>query len=143
MVAAASVRAKNRGGGFARPGPRPSVATDRGLRRIRGMAPRQITDERALATALGAERYLLFKHSNRCYISTVAFRQYGAFAAAHPEVPTGWIDVLAQREWSRRIARETGVKHESPQALWIRDGWVAWNASHGGITAAELDRVTG
>ena len=62
--------------------------------------------------------------------------------ASNPDVPTGWIDVVKQRESSRWVAEHLGVTHESPQAIWIRDGDVAWHASHGGITAKELDRVT-
>jgi bacillithiol system protein YtxJ len=106
------------------------------------VAPPRITDDSALTLALGAERYLLFKHSHRCPISGRAFREYEAFAARHPDLPTGWIDVVDQRALSNRVADKTGVTHESPQALWIRDGAVAWNASHGTITASELERIT-
>ena len=34
--------------------------------------------------------------------------------------------------------RVTGVRHESPQALWIVAGRVAWHASHFDITVAAL-----
>jgi bacillithiol system protein YtxJ len=106
------------------------------------MAPRQIDDRADLDLALGAERFLLFKHSNRCPISFHAFREYEDFAARNPDVPTGWIDVVKQRDWSRWVAESLGVVHQSPQALWVRDGHVAWHASHGQITARELARVT-
>ncbi len=107
-----------------------------------GVSNNQILDRNQLDLALGAERYLLFKHSSRCPISFHAQREYEAFVEAHPNVPTGWIDVVKQRDWSRWAAEVLGVTHESPQAIWIRDGHAAWHASHGGITAKELDRVT-
>jgi bacillithiol system protein YtxJ len=30
------------------------------------------------------------------------------------------------------------VEHQSPQALFVRDGKVVWHASHGGITRKAL-----
>ncbi len=98
----------------------------------------QITDRTRLEEALRAERFLLFKHSNRCPVSTRAQSEYEAFVQAHSDVPTGWIDVVDQHEWSLWVAAESGVEHQSPQALWIRDGRVAWSASHFKITQAAL-----
>ena len=43
--------------------------------------------------------------------------------------------VQRARELSQEIARRTGVRHESPQALVVRNGEVVWNASHYDITA--------
>ena len=57
---------------------------------------------------------------------------------AHPNVPTAWIDVIGERPWSRHVAEATGVTHQSPQALLVRDGSVVWHASHGGITRKTL-----
>jgi bacillithiol system protein YtxJ len=99
-------------------------------------------DERAIDAALRAERFLLFKHSNRCSISARAFREYEAFVAAHPETPAGWIDVVAHRPLSLRVAECTGVAHQSPQALWIRDGAVSWRASHTSITRDALEGLS-
>jgi bacillithiol system protein YtxJ len=42
--------------------------------------------------------------------------------------------IQENRELSELIARETAVRHESPQVLLFRDGRVTWSASHGGIT---------
>jgi bacillithiol system protein YtxJ len=101
----------------------------------------QITDEEALDRALGADVFLLFKHSRSCPISARAFREYEAFLAAREGLATGWIDVVAQRSWSQRVAAATGVPHQSPQALLVRGGRVAWNASHYDITAAAMERA--
>ena len=101
----------------------------------------RIEDRSGLREALGADLFLLFKQSFRCPISLRAFAEYEAFVAAHPDVPTGWIDVVADRELSQEAARRTGVTHESPQALLIRDGAVAWHASHGAITVEALAKA--
>lgn len=92
----------------------------------------------AAEAALSAARFLLFKHSDRCPVSHAAFREYEAFVAAHPDVPTGWIDVIGGRTVSQHVAARTGVTHESPQAFWISGGRVAWHASHDAITADAL-----
>jgi len=101
----------------------------------------QITDRDRLAEALGTPRFLLFKHSHRCPISTRARAEYDAFVAAHPDVATGWIDVVADRELSLAAADETGVEHASPQALLLREGRAAWHASHFDITEAALEEA--
>ncbi len=98
----------------------------------------RIHDLSRLSSVLDAERFLLFKHSTVCSISDQAFRAYERFLAVHPDVPSGWIEVREQRDGAQHVARHTGIAHESPQALWIRDGKVAWHASHWDITPAAL-----
>lgn len=107
------------------------------------MAPPRFPDLAALDRAFTAPLFLVFKHSSRCEISTAAFSEYEAFAAARPDVPTAWIDVIAERPWSLRVAEKSGVAHESPQALLVRDGRVAWHASHGKITRRALETAAG
>jgi bacillithiol system protein YtxJ len=102
------------------------------------MAPARFPDLAALDAALAAREFLIFKHSSRCEISAAAFAEYQAFAAARPDVPTAWIDVIAERPWSLRAAEASGVEHQSPQALLVRDGRVTWHASHGAITRKSL-----
>ena len=50
--------------------------------------------------------------------------------------------MIAARELSRGVAKELGVKHESPQAIWLDlSGSVRWHESHGGITADALEET--
>ena len=98
----------------------------------------EITTQEQLEAALQADRFLLFKHSHRCSTSTHAFRQYRMFVEAHPEVPHGWIDVVAHRDWARDMARQVDVRHASPQALWMNQGHVLWHTSHFEITTDSL-----
>jgi bacillithiol system protein YtxJ len=91
-----------------------------------------------LDRALAAPEFLVFKHSLVCPTSARAFAEYEEFVAAHPGVPTAWIDVIGERPLARRVAEATGVRHESPQALFVRGGHVVWHASHEAITAKTL-----
>ncbi len=101
--------------------------------------PLRLRTEAELDAAFAAEHYLLFKHSPTCPISAAAFAEYERWAAAQPESPTGWIEVVQQRPLARAVAERTGIRHESPQAILLAHGEARWNASHGAITAASLD----
>ena len=107
------------------------------------MALSEITDEKTLAAALAADLVLLFKHSPICPISARALAELHAFLAAHPDTPSAWVDVLAQRPLSQTVAAATGVEHESPQAIVLAGGKVVWHASHGAITEETLARAWG
>ena len=52
------------------------------------------------------------------------------------------ITVQTHRPVSEAASKRLGIRHETPQALLLKDGKVVWNASHFRITASELDRVT-
>lgn len=99
-----------------------------------------LTDLDAFDRALAANvRVLLFKHSPACPISAAARTGYAAFCAAHPDVPTLFVDVLADRDAARGIATRCGVRHESPQAILFERGRPVWHASHRAITAGMLE----
>lgn len=105
------------------------------------MKPPQLQAEGDLDAALASGGFLVFKHSPICPVSAQAFREYALFFEQHPDVPTGWIDVIGQRPWSKRVETATGLRHESPQAIWLKGGRVAWSASHGGITRGSLEKA--
>jgi bacillithiol system protein YtxJ len=84
---------------------------------------------------------MLFKHSPICPVSDAALVEWRAFTAAHPEVPTLFVDVIADRTVARGLAQECGVQHASPQAIAFRNGHAVWHASHGAITADSLARA--
>jgi len=42
--------------------------------------------------------------------------------------------IQQSRDLSNLIARETAIRHESPQVILFRGGQAVWSASHGGIT---------
>ncbi len=68
---------------------------------------------------------VVFKHSMTCPISAAAYEQM-----THLDGEVALVDVQSAREVSREIENKTGVPHESPQVLVLRNGKVIWNASH-------------
>lgn len=88
--------------------------------------------------ALQQPRVLLFKHSPACPVSAAAREEYDAFCAAAPDVPTAFVDVIADRATARGLADACGVKHQSPQAILFERGKPVWSASHDAITVAAL-----
>lgn len=94
----------------------------------------------ALARDLSAatEPTVLFKHSVTCSISVSVKREYDAFVAANPDVPTRLVIVQTERPLSNALARLLRVQHESPQAIVVQHGEVLWHASHRRVTATGL-----
>jgi bacillithiol system protein YtxJ len=82
---------------------------------------------------------VLFKHSRTCGISCEAYDelhahlQQGTDGAAYKV-----ITVQSHRHVSDEAAARLGVRHETPQAIVIRDGKPVWKASHFRITAEAL-----
>lgn len=71
----------------------------------------------------------LFLHDEWCPVSTRAWDEM-----ALVEGDVALVDVTAGRELTSAIAARTGVKHESPQVIVLRDARARWTASHGSIT---------
>ena len=86
---------------------------------------------------------LLFKHSTTCPISARANREVLKYLENQPNenVLYGLIHVIEERPVSLTAADLLAVKHESPQAILIKDGQAVWNTSHGGITADTLQSI--
>jgi bacillithiol system protein YtxJ len=81
---------------------------------------------------------LIFKHSTQCPISAHAYNEFTNFAESTPRITCGLILVIENRNVSSLIASRLGVRHESPQAILIRDRKAEWNSSHWRITAEAL-----
>jgi bacillithiol system protein YtxJ len=92
-----------------------------------------------------ARPLLLLKRSPTCPISLQAEESFRAFVAALPQrapMRICCVDVIAARAVSQRIAADTGVEHESPQALLIGPGQkVLWHASHYDVNAESLAKA--
>lgn len=78
---------------------------------------------------------ILFLHDPGCPISRAAYRQMVRLDA---DIPL--IDVRRAHALSRIVEERTGVRHESPQAIVLRQGRAVWSASHQAITT---DAVAG
>ena len=76
--------------------------------------------------------FFFMKHSLTCPISAAAYEEYKNFADSE-NVETYYLAVQESRELSNHIAQTYGIRHESPQAFYFKDGKPAWNASHNKI----------
>ena len=84
-----------------------------------------------------ARPLLLFKHSHTCGISAEALDELLSHLDQHSHDAAHYalVTVQTHRDVSNAVAQRLGVRHETPQALVIRDGQVVWAASHFRVTA--------
>mgnify|MGYP003701057459 CR=1 FL=1 len=93
------------------------------------------TLEQALARSNDAP-VVLFKHSTTCPISSMAYDQMSKVTN-----DVSLVVVQRAREVSSEIASRTGIQHESPQAIVLRNGKAVWSASHYDITAKAVEKA--
>ncbi len=102
---------------------------------------RQDHDLEQLLDRSRTDPVLIFKHSTQCPISTQAYEEFTDFAEGVPHLICGAVLVIENRKLSNKIAERFGVRHESPQALLIKDGRVLWHASHWSISSDSLSEA--
>jgi bacillithiol system protein YtxJ len=84
---------------------------------------------------------LIFKHSTQCPISGEAYEEFKEFAESTGELACGLVLVIENRAVSNVIAERLNIRHESPQAIVVKDGHAAWHASHWSITSNSLSEA--
>lgn len=82
------------------------------------------------------EPVVIFKHSATCGISTIAYAQMSRVPAE-----VALVELQHARELSREIEARTGVAHESPQVIILRNGEAVWHASHGQIKTEVVEQA--
>lgn len=81
----------------------------------------------------------IFKHSTSCFISKTVLRNFEKEIGNSDTKPELYfIDLIAQRAISDKIAEDLNVRHESPQLLVIENGKVMNSASHQHISADQI-----
>jgi len=85
-----------------------------------------------LLTASDERPVLVFKHSNACGISSRAYREMEQLQDVNV------LEVQSARDLSREVADRTGIEHESPQVIVLRNGKAVWNASHYDVKAGAV-----
>lgn len=80
---------------------------------------------------------VIFKHSTRCSTSSMVLNRLER-AEAPATIDFYYLDLLAHRNISNKIAEDFQVYHESPQVLLIRNGECVYDESHMAITMDEL-----
>ena len=105
------------------------------------MAQVQELSERSQVDDLVYESYehpvAVFKHSIACPISARGQREFVALEE-DGDPPLYAVVVQYARDLSDHIEKTLGVRHETPQALLIKDGEVVYHASHRAITTEAL-----
>lgn len=81
---------------------------------------------------------LIFKHSTRCSISSMALSRLEAKWINNDNVPTYYLDLLNYRDISNELSERYEIKHESPQVLIISHNKCVYHASHSQINAADI-----
>ncbi|MDG2454409.1 MAG: bacillithiol system redox-active protein YtxJ [Bacteroidia bacterium] len=82
---------------------------------------------------------VIFKHSNRCSISSMALqRVLGQQNDIDNKANVLLIDVVANRQTSQLLADELNVEHASPQVIILKEGKVVHTSSHMNIRSATI-----
>ena len=99
-----------------------------------------LTDEEQLKYIIETSKekvQVIFKHSNRCSISSVALQRLQK-AAQPGNIDFYFLDLIRYRNISNKIADVFKVRHESPQVLVIKNGHCIFTESHLGIDMHEI-----
>jgi bacillithiol system protein YtxJ len=106
-------------------------------------ALRYMTDLDQLLEESAGRPVLLFKHSYSCGTSAEALDELIAHLDEERRHDTRYAVVTVQthRDISNAVSARLGVRHETPQALLIRDRRVVWSASHFRVTADAVARA--
>ena len=95
-----------------------------------------LTDDNSFQLAMHKSferKILIFKHSTRCSISSMALNRIEDNAKR--KIATCYfLDLLKYRSISNKIEEELSVKHESPQILVIENGACTYHSSHNDIS---------
>jgi len=91
-----------------------------------------------LLKASATRPQLIFKHSTRCSISSMALERFEREWNAGTQAEVWYLNLLAHRNISNAVAEHTGVMHQSPQAILIKNGEVRYQASHSAISARDV-----
>ncbi|HMR91434.1 MAG TPA: bacillithiol system redox-active protein YtxJ [Chitinophagaceae bacterium] len=91
----------------------------------------------AIIRQSGLRPQVIFKHSTRCSISSVIKSRLER-AAAPEGVDFYYLDLIAHRSLSSKIAEDLQVYHESPQVLLVKNGACVYDESHYGITMDDI-----
>jgi bacillithiol system protein YtxJ len=80
---------------------------------------------------------LIFKHSTRCSISSVAKSRLER-ADTPDDIDFYYLDLINHKDLSAKIAGDFSVYHESPQVLLIKNGECVYDESHSGINMDDI-----
>lgn len=85
----------------------------------------------------------LFKHSTRCSISSMAKSRLERSWNLSEQLDIYYLDLIAYRPVSNKIAETLGVQHESPQVILLKNGQPIYHTSHSDISVEGLAEQLG
>ena len=106
----------------------------------------ELASEAQLETLLEKSRervQVVFKHSTRCSISRTVWSRMERADQLSADADFYYLDLVAHRAISDKLASVLDVQHESPQVLVIKEGKIQYDADHFAITAEDLDENLG
>lgn len=92
---------------------------------------KSIDDLTAAIEASNERPVALFKHSTRCSVSFMAKKTVERFWEL--DIDAYFLDLLAHRDVSNKIAELLGVMHQSPQMILVKNGKAVYDGSHSNI----------
>lgn len=75
-------------------------------------------------------KQLIFKHSTRCPVSSMALKKLEREWDMQREIVPHFLDLLSYRQVSAYVETVTGIQHESPQAIVLFQRKVIYHNSH-------------
>lgn len=94
------------------------------------------------ANSFEGKGVLIFKHSIRCIISKMVWRDFQAsWSNDLDNLPVYYLDLINYRSLSQAVAEGYSVHHESPQLLWIKNGKCVYHNSHHGIRVEDIKEL--
>lgn len=99
---------------------------------------KRLNDENDLEEAIEKSKenkVVIFKHSTRCIISKTVLKNFeNEVKNSDKKVDFYFLDLLANRGISNKIAERFDVTHQSPQILILENGVSVKDASHQAIS---------
>lgn len=103
---------------------------------------KNIEKEEDLAKAIELSyqhKIAIFKHSTSCFISRTVLKNFEKEVDGSEDKPELYfLDLLAHRPISNKIAEDLGIRHESPQLIVIENGKPVNSASHQDISLSQI-----
>jgi bacillithiol system protein YtxJ len=99
-----------------------------------------LNDEQQLTTIAEQSKtqpVVIFKHSTRCSISSMAKNRLERATPA-PDTLFYYLDLIKYRALSNKVAADFSIVHESPQIIMIKNGECTYDESHNGINMDEI-----
>jgi bacillithiol system protein YtxJ len=83
---------------------------------------------------------MILKHSTRCPVSFAARQEFETYAESAVErgIACCLVLVVENRALSQEIAARLGVRHQSPQVIFLKNGEALWHDSHDRVNVEAL-----